>query len=107
MIDMRRRMPNRRMRRSAKKITRDVALESKGKKKEKDILLMTVTFKGLYPNHGYLGDFKAMRRRITKALEGIHFHHVGVTSISQKKVGKLKVKPKPKKSKVVVAKIKK
>lgn len=93
---MRRRMPNRRQRRSAKKRTIEVK-PKKGGKRQKDVLLITATFKGLYPNYGYMGKIEPLRQRIIKALESIHFRNVGVTTMSQKKVGKLKIQPKPKK----------
>lgn len=108
MIDMQRRMPNRRQRRKMKKASRKVTLKTKPKglkRGEKDILLITGTFKGLYPNRGYMGKFEPMRKRITKALEALHFRNVTVTSMSQRKVGKLKFDPK-KKTKAEKTKIK-
>lgn len=107
---MQRRMLNRRQRRRMKKVMtkRKVTLKAKPKglkRGEKDILLITGTFKGLYPNRGYMGKFEPMRKRITKALEALHFRNVTVTSMSQKKVGKLKFDPK-KKSKKQKEKIK-
>lgn len=104
-----RRMLNRSMRRRLAKLQKKAQKKpkklQKNDKNQRDVLLITATVKGFYPSRGYMKDFEPMRKQIIKVLEALYFRHVTVTAMSQKKVGKLKIEPKPKETKKTEKKI--